>query len=615
MRTIRIALIAVVILLCGVVVIAQNIYIQPQPARSLLFGGTVLNNSNTPPSPGQCLSYDGTVITGADRCGPTPTPTGTPGPTPTSGPQNFDYFFGDYGGLDLNRNYSCYFNERAGTAVGAVLTIGHFQCTGATKTVVIQDCGAVPGVCSSPTIIATHNPTATGIFVVPLSSTALVQGDYICAAATAGSCTDLDWNWTLHGDLSGPLMTPLPTGTPGPTGTPTETPTPTNSPTPTPQPTTYTLLGANVNSDGQVTSPVERSPLIPSLGGVGTMTGGPMWARYFGTGAEGGGPASGAIAIGMHNYSSWTCTGAITATANGAIFVRSQGTVALNTGCTITSSNNNSTTVIDMGGAGGSGGSGAANSSASTAALFYSANYTVSAAAAASSASAGNAGGVISATATVPNIRSLGPTVKPVGGGPGTRGGSTGGVAGNGGTFILIIAPTITVANGVVIDSTGGPGAQATGNSTGGGGGGGGGMIWLISEVFTDAGGIYKYGGGPGGAITQPSIQALGDGCNTSGCGTGAFFTVTGLTTGGLDAAKITIANGGSGYNVAPTCKVNAGTSGLIGSPACHFTISGGAIASVVIDTPGSGGALTTYTTAFVGGYGANGVYWQSLMQ
>ena len=82
---------------------------------------------------------------------------------------------------------------------------------------------------------------------------------------------------------------------------------------------------------------------------------------------------------------------------------------------------------------------------------------------------------------------------------------------------------------------------------------------------------------------------------------------MTGLTSGGLDAAKISIDNAGTGYQIAPDCKVNPGGSGLTGTPACHFTLSGHTINSVVIDTPGSGGTLTTYTNAFIGGYGSAG--------
>lgn len=383
-----------------------------------------------------------------------------------------------------------------------------------------------------------------------------------------------------------------------------------------------------VDSTGHVVDslvPTSASPLAPAAGGVGAMTGAPMWARWFGNGSDGAGPASGAWGAGNYEkqFTSWTCTGAITVSAMTSVIVRSQGAVALNTGCSITTNGSSAVTWSDLGGAGGSGGSGAANSAATIATSGSTSNLAggsvnasraLSALAAASSGGAGNNGGAISADLW-DHAFTIGYPFRPFGGGMGSAGGSTGGAPGNGGGDIIIIAPSITIASGVVLDASGAPGVAPAANSTGAGGGGGGGVIWLLSETFTDNGGIYKYGGGPGGAITQPSIQAVGGGCDTTGCGTGAVLTVTGLTTGGLDATKITITNGGSGYKVAPTCLVNAGGSGLTGSPACHFTISGGAIASVVIDTAGSGGTLTTYTTTYIGGYGANGNYTQVLMQ
>lgn len=380
------------------------------------------------------------------------------------------------------------------------------------------------------------------------------------------------------------------------------------------------LSGSGATMSMASTGVLTLSGVTPGAGGVGAMTGAPMWARFFGNGAESAGPANGTLTCGEHWYTSWTVTGAIVASSGCSIIVRSQGTVALNTGASLATTGTNGN-LGNLGGAGGSGGAGAANSSASSATTWFNpANAAVggaqilSAAAGASAGGAGNNGGVISSVLAQMAF-SLGYPFRCVGGGIGTAGGSTGGAAGSGGGCIVIIAPTITIASGVTLDASGGPGVAPVANSTGAGGGGGGGVIWLASESFTDSGAIYKYGGGPGGAVTQPSIQATGGGCDTTGCGTGAVLTVTGVTTGGLDAAKITITNGGSGYLTAPTCRVNAGGSGLTGSPACHFTIAAGAINAVVIDTAGSGATFTGFTTAFIGGYGANGFYQQVLLQ
>lgn len=181
---------------------------------------------------------------------------------------------------------------------------------------------------------------------------------------------------------------------------------------------------------------------------------------------------------------------------------------------------------------------------------------------------------------------------------------------------LVIVAPSITIASGVVINTSGSEGTDAAALLKGGGGGGGGGDIWLVSETFTDNGGIYKYGPGPGGNCTAPSINATGGGCDTTGCGKDAAFTVTGVTTGGLDATKITITNAGTGYKVAPDCTVNPNGSGLVGSPACHFTLSAGTIASVVIDTAGTAATFADYSASCLrGGQGAAGFYAQQLIQ
>ena len=335
------------------------------------------------------------------------------------------------------------------------------------------------------------------------------------------------------------------------------------------------------------------------------------WLGY-GDGSDGAGPASGAITGQIKMYSSWTCTGAVTFSAG--LFVMSKGPVVLSTGCSIKRTTGNAG-VGDYGGAGGSGGSGSSglNSAAGSAVTYW--GSSLDAGGLASANSAGNAPTALSA-ALIRGMWLYGPPPLDVwigtftGGGAGSAGGNTGGAAGNGGFPFILSAPSISIASGVIIDTSGFPGVATTANSKGGGGGGGGAPIILGAASLTDAGGIFKYGAGPGGAITQPSIQATGGGCDsgTNGCGINAAFTVTGLTTGGLDASKITIANAGTGYQTVPDCTVNAGGSSLTGTPACHFTINPAthAIASVVIDTPGTGGTLTTYTSTFIGAYGAN---------
>jgi hypothetical protein len=77
----------------------------------------------------------------------------------------------------------------------------------------------------------------------------------------------------------------------------------------------------------------------------------------------------------------------------------------------------------------------------------------------------------------------------------------------------------------------------------------------------------------------QPSIQPVGNagsssGCDPGddGCGTGAILTTNSLGSG-LSAADISLTNTGCGYQSAPSCNINLGTSGLTGSSACHLAM------------------------------------------
>ncbi len=368
------------------------------------------------------------------------------------------------------------------------------------------------------------------------------------------------------------------------------------------------------------------TPLPPNSGGVGPMTGAPSWARDFGRGGDNAGPASGSITD-YKEYTSWTCSGAITTSNGVALFVRSQGPVALNSGCSITTGVN-TLAEGDIGGAGGSGGSeGATNSVAASNTTGSGYSYTItnptagkfySAGGGASSSSAGVDGTVPSA-GLLELAFSQGPPFRPQGGGLGSGGANYSNSAGSGGEPIIIIAPSITIASGVILSSSFGVrGADAAALLHGGGGGGGAGNIWLISESFTDSGGIYKYGGGPGGNCTAPSISVTGGGCDTTGCGKDAVITISALTGGGglePTGSGTTITSGGTGYKTAPDCTINANGSGLTGSPACHFTVSGGAINTFTVDTAGNGGTFASYAASCqLGGYGANAQFKQQLM-
>lgn len=363
------------------------------------------------------------------------------------------------------------------------------------------------------------------------------------------------------------------------------------------------------------------TPLPPPSGGIGAMTGAPIWTHYFGTGAEGAGPANGTLAAGVHMYTSWSVTGAIICPATLACYVLSEGPVTLGGSASITGGAMTSVVNGTFGGAGGSGGSeGATNSLASVPTYWLNpgnagisgAIFQLSAAAGASTTSIGNDGGAISA-ALAQAFVVAGPAFKPSGGGIGTVGANTGGSAGVGLSGIIIIAPSITLASGAVLNTSGGQGGDATALLHGGGGGAGGSNIYLFSETFTDNGAIYKYGGGPGGNCTSPSIS-IANGCTTLGCGKDAQVKVTGLTAGGLDANKTSVVAGGTGYLSVPDCIVNANGSGITGA-SCTAVLTGTAVSSVTV-TAGSGGTYADYSASCqYGGWGAIGWYAQQLMQ
>jgi hypothetical protein len=72
---------------------------------------------------------------------------------------------------------------------------------------------------------------------------------------------------------------------------------------------------------------------------------------------------------------------------------------------------------------------------------------------------------------------------------------------GAGGASIVLIAPTVTLGPGCVLNTSGGSGATAIGGH--GGGGGGAGNIYILTRNFIDNGATYiQLGGGGGGTFT-----------------------------------------------------------------------------------------------------------------
>lgn len=124
----------------------------------------------------------------------------TPVPTPTAATQYFNYPFSDYGSLDVTNKYSCTFAVSSKTVQKATLSVGHFQCA-VNPALIIADCGTTVNTCPAPTAISTYNPTAVGVYNAGIANAALPANHYICGYATAGTCNDLDWTYTLNGTI------------------------------------------------------------------------------------------------------------------------------------------------------------------------------------------------------------------------------------------------------------------------------------------------------------------------------------------------------------------------------------------------------------------------------
>ena len=346
------------------------------------------------------------------------------------------------------------------------------------------------------------------------------------------------------------------------------------------------------------------NPIAPLSGGVGAMTSAPFWMRYFGDGREGAVDCNGSITNGEHWVTTFnisngnTCTPSAVPSGKAAFIIRATGTCTI-AGKLITRTNSTLANATDVGSAAGGGGGGtavgAAGNNPGEANLI-----TFTAGGTAGSASGGNGGNASANSAQSTQYMSSKPPFGPCGGAAGGAGGSTGAAGGAGTDCAIIICPTIDFPSTGIIDTRGNNGVDEITINKGAGGGGGSGAALLSAETYTSTAGKILVGSVQGGSCTSPSITLL----SNDNTGFGAYAVITGLTTGGLDATKITI-TGGSGYTIAPTVQINAGASGLTGSPAAHTTLSGGAVASIVIDAAGSGGTLTTATTCGLGGYGA----------
>lgn len=366
--------------------------------------------------------------------------------------------------------------------------------------------------------------------------------------------------------------------------------------------------GQIVNNGGGVGGQITQLPLLPAQGGVGNFTGASAYFRYLGDGSEGAKDCNGNL-VGRHYYTTFTIQNGETCTSTGdPLVIRATGA------CTIAGTLTNSpitggagsgaTATGDWGGSSAGSGAGAANGTAGKATqVTKTGNVQVlSGGGTAGTATGGNGGNGANgsspaATGSAFAFRDFLEQGQQfcVGGAGGVQGGSSGTNGASGGGCIILACASINFTG--TVDVRGGAATPVTGNSTGEGSAGAGGVAVLSTYNWIANTGSILYNSGPIVPNTAPSIE-LDPNDNT---GTGGYVTLTGVTTGGLDASKATI-TGGTSYTVAPTCKVIVNGSGLTGSPACHVTISGGAINSFVVDTAGSGATFTAYTGAGLSG-------------
>lgn len=214
---------------------------------------------------------------------------------------------------------------------------------------------------------------------------------------------------------------------------------------------------------------------------------------------------------GIHYYTDFTLNSSVTMTipaGSGRLVVIASGTITING--TITGSGGGllaaptgdanagqtaSNGTDQPGGGGGSGNAG--NGGVGGSVLCH--GLTILAGGAAGVGGAGTAGTQLSGSTAI--IDAL---ANHYGGAPGASGSGntaqTGGSGGRGGASLILIAPTIVLANTATLNTTGAGGGVGAAANCGGGGGGGAGNIYAAARSYTDNGATFTQTGGVGGA-------------------------------------------------------------------------------------------------------------------
>lgn len=281
-------------------------------------------------------------------------------------------------------------------------------------------------------------------------------------------------------------------------------------------------------------TPNDQSKYFIGLQGAGTPGppplppgyGGPGWAQFFGDGSDGAlNVASGTTTLTGSEfwYSSINVAAGATLTnitANLPIILRSTGPVVISG--TVAPLNNLATTSTAFGGGSGGGGGGGTAAGAIGVGMSIGGRGIQSggAAGAASGGNGGNGGQLapnylksLLAEGLTPQLA----TSTPLGGGAGGNGGTGAAAGGGGGACLVIIAPSITINPGAVLNCAGAPGTASAANNNGGGGGGGGGLIILATLLLAQNGTLNVAAGAGGGvgAFTGAGAGGAGGAGNT----------------------------------------------------------------------------------------------------
>jgi hypothetical protein len=344
---------------------------------------------------------------------------------------------------------------------------------------------------------------------------------------------------------------------------------------------------------------------------AGNPAGAPATLQYLGTGADGAeSVTSGTAALaGEYYYTSFNVSSGATVTVASYLVIHSTGACTINgnilaNGTAFTLGNTNG---VGGGSSGGSGGGTAAGTTGKysylTAVLSGPSNSNPGTAGAASGGNGGNGLTPSPSVTRLITISGLGNDWFELSGAGSVAGANSGGAAVKGAGGVVLICASITGTG--TIDVSGAAGNPPTANSEGASSGSGGAGAILSSQAPETFSIAIDAGGGAGGQVSVPYAVPNGTTSIPSGLPSGAGIPVLTLGVSGGALSSCTVTTPGSGLGSSPSLNFvilgGGGTGGTI-TP----TYSSGAVASCTA-SGGSGYTAAAYTTAGNGGYGGSG--------